>query len=45
MEKELIIDSLKRCSGRQRNAAEDLGVTERILGYKIKKYGIAPKYI
>ncbi len=45
MEKELIIDSLKRCGGRQRNAAEDLGVTERILGYKIKKYGIDPKYI
>jgi Nif-specific regulatory protein len=45
MEKELIIDSLKRCGGRQRNAAVDLGVTERILGYKIKKYGIAPKYI
>jgi Nif-specific regulatory protein len=45
MEKELIIDSLKRCSGKQRNAALDLGITERILGYKIKKYGIAPRYI
>ena len=27
MEKELIIDSLKRCGGKQRNAARDLGIT------------------
>ncbi len=44
-EQELIIDALKRCGGQQRKAAHDLGVTERILGYKIKKYGIHPKYI
>jgi len=44
-ERELIVDALKRSGGRQRRAAEELGVTERILGYKIKKYGIHPKYI
>lgn len=44
-EKELIIDALKRCEGRQRKAADQLGITERILGYKIKKYSIQPKYL
>jgi Nif-specific regulatory protein len=45
MEKELIVDALKKSAGKQRNAAKDLGITERILGYKIKKYNILPKYI
>ena len=44
-ERELIVDSLKKSGGRQRDAAKDLGVTERILGYKIKKYGIYPKFL
>ena len=44
-EKELIVDALKRTGGRQRNAARDLGLTERILGYKIKKYNILPKQL
>ncbi|MCD4831091.1 MAG: sigma 54-interacting transcriptional regulator [Anaerohalosphaeraceae bacterium] len=44
-ERELIIDSLKKCNGRQRNAAIELGITERMLGYKIKKYGILPKLL
>ena len=44
-ERELIVDALKKSGGRQRQAARELGVTERILGYKIKKYGIHPKYI
>jgi Nif-specific regulatory protein len=44
-ERELIIDSLKKFAGRQRKAAEELGLTERILGYKIKKYGIFPKLL
>ncbi len=44
-EKELIIDSLKKFSGQQRKAATELGLTERILGYKIKKYGIFPKLL
>ena len=44
-EKELIIDALKKCGGNQRNAAFELGITERILGYKIKKYDILPKVL
>ncbi len=44
-EKELIVDALKKGGGQQRKAAQDLGITERILGYKIKKYNIHPKYI
>lgn len=44
-ERELIIDALKRVKGQQRNAAGILGITERILGYKIKKYGILPKQL
>jgi len=45
IERELIVDALKKSGGRQRKAANDLGITERILGYKIKKYHIHPKYI
>ncbi len=44
-ERELIVDALKKSGGRQRDAAVDLGITERILGYKIKKYSIHPKYL
>ena len=44
-ERELIVDALKKSGGRQRDAAKDLGITERILGYKIKKYNIHPKYL
>lgn len=45
MEKELIVDALKKNAGRQRKAAKELGITERILGYKLRKYNIHPKYI
>jgi len=44
-ERELIVDALKKFDGQQRKAARELGTTERILGYKIKKYNIHPKYI
>lgn len=44
-EKELIVDALKKTGGSQRKTAKDLGLTERILGYKIKKYNILPKYL
>ncbi len=42
-ERELVVDALKKTGGHQRKAASELGVTERILGYKIKKYKILPK--
>ena len=39
-ERDLIIDTLKSASGNVAKAARQLESTERILGYKIKKYGI-----
>jgi len=44
-ERELIVDALKKFDGQQRKTARELGISERILGYKIKKYNINPKYI
>ena len=40
VERQLILDALERCDGVQRKAAKLLGVTERVLWYKVKKYGI-----
>jgi DNA-binding NtrC family response regulator len=40
VERQLIIDSLERADGVQRKAAKFLGVTERVLWYKIKKLQI-----
>ncbi len=45
LEKEMIVEALKTHSGHRRKAAEELGITERILGYKIKKYNIYPKQL
>lgn len=42
-ESELLIDSLKSSRGNIRKAAEALKTTERIFGYKVKKYAIEPK--
>ncbi len=43
LELEMIVDALKRTHGCQRHAAKELGLTERMLGYKIKKYNILKK--
>jgi two-component system, NtrC family, response regulator AtoC len=40
VERQLILDALERADGVQRKAAKLLGVTERVLWYKIKKLGI-----
>jgi len=40
LEKSLIQEALHSQGGNQRKAAKVLGVTERILGYKIKNYGL-----
>ena len=40
IEKEEIIKALKECSWVKIQAAKRLGITERMIGYKIKKYGI-----
>ena len=42
-ERELLIDSLKSTRGNMRMAADLLESTERIFGYKVKKYDINPK--
>ncbi len=42
-ERELLIDALKTSRGNMRRAAKNLFTTERIFGYKIKKYNIDPK--
>lgn len=42
MEKEKIIEALKRAGYVQARAARQLGITSRQIGYKIKKYGITP---
>lgn len=41
IEKEAIIKALKECNGIQINAAKLLGMTNRQIGYKIKKYNIS----
>jgi len=44
-ERELLIDALKSSRGNMRRAARNLKTTERIFGYKVKKYQIdARKY-
>ncbi|MBA3769822.1 MAG: sigma-54-dependent Fis family transcriptional regulator [Blastocatellia bacterium] len=42
-ERDLIIDTLKSTEGNIAKAARRLDSTERILGYKIKNYGIEPR--
>ena len=40
IEREDIINALKECDWVMARAARRLGITERMIGYKIKKYGI-----
>lgn len=40
MERQMVIDALRQTSGVQSRAAKLLGITQRQMGYKIKKYGI-----
>jgi len=41
LEKKLIQEAFQKTGGNQRKAAKILGVTERILGYKAKIYGLS----
>ena len=43
LEEKMIREALKKTGGNQRRAAKVLGLTERILGYKIKNYQIPAK--
>ncbi|OGW61934.1 MAG: hypothetical protein A2638_03370 [Nitrospirae bacterium RIFCSPHIGHO2_01_FULL_66_17] len=40
LERELIVRALEASGGRQSDAARRLGVSERVLRYKMKKYHI-----
>ncbi len=39
LERHMIKTALRRSGGNQRQAAQSLGITERMLGYKLKRYG------
>ncbi|MCX5834771.1 MAG: hypothetical protein NTV99_09745 [Deltaproteobacteria bacterium] len=42
-ERALIIDALVNTSGNQSQAAKLLGITKRVIHYKVHKYGIDPR--
>jgi Nif-specific regulatory protein len=41
-ERSLIVDALKTTQGNRSKAARLLNTTERVISYKVKKYGIDP---
>jgi Nif-specific regulatory protein len=43
VEKEMIIEEIKRSRGNMAKAARNLGITERIMGLRVDKYGIDTK--
>ncbi len=43
LEREIILDALKSSRGNQTKAARALGLTERLMGLRVKKYTIDPK--
>jgi two-component system response regulator AtoC len=45
LEKEEIIKALKECDWVMARAARKLGITERMITYKIDKYGIRTKEV
>ncbi len=43
MERELILDALKAAKGNMAKAARELGLTERVMGLRAKKYHLDPR--
>jgi len=43
MEREEIVNALRECNWVMARAARRLGITERMIGYKVRKYGIRIK--
>jgi Nif-specific regulatory protein len=43
VEREIIVDALKSSRGNMAKAARSLGMTERVMGLRIKKHGIEPR--
>lgn len=40
VEKQMILEAMLRSDGNQRMASELLGITQRMLGYRLKRYGL-----
>lgn len=45
MEREEIVAALRDCNWVMAKAARKLGITERMIGYKVRKYGIRVKEV
>ncbi len=43
LEREMLIEALKSARGNMAKAAQLLGMTERLIGLRVRKHGIAPK--
>jgi Nif-specific regulatory protein len=43
VERDMLMDALKAARGNKAKAARDLGITERIMGLRVRKYGIDPR--
>jgi Nif-specific regulatory protein len=43
IERDLILDALKAARGNKAKAARALGITERIMGLRVRKHGISPR--
>jgi len=43
LERELILDALKSARGNMAKAAKGLGITERVIGLRVKHHGIEPR--
>ena len=44
LEREIILDALKSARGNMAKAARALGISERIMGLRVKKYNINPRH-
>ena len=45
VERELILDALKSSRGNMAKASRALGITERVMGLRVKKHGVTPKQL
>ena len=45
IEREEIINALRECNWVMAKAARKLGITDRMIGYKIRKYGLRIKEV
>ncbi|MPM97076.1 hypothetical protein SDC9_144249 [bioreactor metagenome] len=43
VEREMIVEELKRSGGNMTKAAKNLGGSERIMGFRVTKYKLDPK--